>query len=642
LNDRAEDYGSSMAATTDDHVEVPQQSAADRKVPGTPKVGSEALRPSPNAKVLVVDDEKSIRLTMGHFLSAGGYQVETAETVDAAKTMIRENAFDVVVSDIVLPGVSGVELLQFVRETAPAVQVIMMTGQPDLETAAATVRLAASDYLAKPVTKNALLRSVANATRVKKMEDERRALIETLRTKYTELEVLAHKRKVLLHLLHHDVSNALSGAIANLEREKHTIEQYTFCEESLLDMLTHCQSVIRDVRDRDAEAPHASEPEPTDLRTLVEEACDTLSAKTAGKQVEVRIDIAPGISVLARPGPFVVHVLNNILSNAIKFSYPGATIDIAAAIEDSWTSISFRDHGCGIPKHRLTHLLDSPSSTPGTAGEPGTGYGLRHTRQAVEELGGSLVIVSTCEDEARRGTDSAGTTVTIRIKRVPSPDVSSVTSRSDNDAAGHQQQAPVEIILQDKRAEGKGATSGIIVIDDAWPVTDAICFALADMLPKRRPWERYRIVYARMQELPPRQVSTLVGPAIEFVSIPGGSSADEKNGQLDAAIGPDPDGVVPVLVLQERKAIGLFYARLADPVFRKAIVSRFGLFASDYALGLPFSGTDVLRCVGSGIRRVLISANAVEHLPPDYKECCEARIDKSSVKITTLVSRFLD
>jgi CheY-like chemotaxis protein len=68
------------------------------------------------ARVLVVDDEKSIRLTLKEFLDEGGYEVEMAEDADVASQLLEDGAFDVVVSDIILPRVNGVQLLQKIRK----------------------------------------------------------------------------------------------------------------------------------------------------------------------------------------------------------------------------------------------------------------------------------------------------------------------------------------------------------------------------------------------------------------------------------------------------------------------------------------------------------------------------------------------
>ena len=81
------------------------------------------------SKILVVDDEKNIRVGLRAFLTDAGYEADVAEDALVAQGLLAQGTYDVVVSDIVLPGVSGVAWLKRIRETAPDVQVIMMTAR---------------------------------------------------------------------------------------------------------------------------------------------------------------------------------------------------------------------------------------------------------------------------------------------------------------------------------------------------------------------------------------------------------------------------------------------------------------------------------------------------------------------------------
>ena len=145
-------------------------------------------------KILIVDDEKSICATLSAFLRDEGYDVDVAEDAGSAQKLLAAADYDVVVSDIVLPRVSGVALLQQIRQTAPHVQVIMMTGEPNVETATEAVRAGASDYLTKPVCKDAILRAVGNAAKVKALEDERKRLAEENVAYQRNLEHLVQER----------------------------------------------------------------------------------------------------------------------------------------------------------------------------------------------------------------------------------------------------------------------------------------------------------------------------------------------------------------------------------------------------------------------------------------------------------------
>jgi len=124
------------------------------------------------ARVIVVDDEKGLRVTMAQFLEKEGHQCIAVEDARSALVEIATGAFDVMVSDIVMPGMDGMELLQAVREASPRIQVILITGEPTLETAAEAVRCGAFDYIAKPAARARLCSSVAAAARMKRLEDE--------------------------------------------------------------------------------------------------------------------------------------------------------------------------------------------------------------------------------------------------------------------------------------------------------------------------------------------------------------------------------------------------------------------------------------------------------------------------------------
>jgi signal transduction histidine kinase len=150
------------------------------------------------ATVLIVDDEKSIRITLGEFLRLDGHEVRTAEDADKALALMAQCSFDVVVTDIILPRASGVTLLQQIREQAPDIRVIMMTGEPTVDTAVQAVRAGAHDYLSKPVSKRGLLAAVGQAVRFKALLDEKHRLEAENREYQENLERLVEERTKVL------------------------------------------------------------------------------------------------------------------------------------------------------------------------------------------------------------------------------------------------------------------------------------------------------------------------------------------------------------------------------------------------------------------------------------------------------------
>jgi len=116
------------------------------------------------SRILVVDDEESLRLTFKTFLAREGYgPVTVTATFDEALELIENNTFDLIISDIVLEGASGIDLLRRAKEINLECPVVMVTGYPNIKSASEAVRLGAFDYLAKPVKKEDLLRTARMA-----------------------------------------------------------------------------------------------------------------------------------------------------------------------------------------------------------------------------------------------------------------------------------------------------------------------------------------------------------------------------------------------------------------------------------------------------------------------------------------------
>ncbi|OGR03922.1 MAG: sigma-54-dependent Fis family transcriptional regulator [Deltaproteobacteria bacterium RIFOXYD12_FULL_50_9] len=111
------------------------------------------------SRILIIDDEESLRLTFKTFLSREGYgPVEVVSTYEEAMAKIDNQTFDLIISDIVLEGASGIDLLRHVKDSKLHCPVVMVTGYPNINSASEAVRLGAFDYLSKPVKKDDLLR----------------------------------------------------------------------------------------------------------------------------------------------------------------------------------------------------------------------------------------------------------------------------------------------------------------------------------------------------------------------------------------------------------------------------------------------------------------------------------------------------
>ena len=125
------------------------------------------------AKILVVDDEDSIRFTFNIFLSEDGYEVSTAASYDEAMAQIKKTEYDLIFADIVLESKTGIDLLKDVRKLRPATPVVMITGVPSIETATESLRIGALDYIIKPIRQDTLLRVTAVALKHRAIAEEK-------------------------------------------------------------------------------------------------------------------------------------------------------------------------------------------------------------------------------------------------------------------------------------------------------------------------------------------------------------------------------------------------------------------------------------------------------------------------------------
>ncbi len=144
--------------------------------------------------ILIVDDEENVRITLKRGLKNEGHDVLTAKDVETACTLIQEHDCDVVVTDIIMPRATGIDLLRRIQEQSPDIKVVMITGGPSVETAAEAVRKGAFDYIPKPVSKETIRKVVARAVEVKMLSDEKRRLEEENAIYRDQLEELVETR----------------------------------------------------------------------------------------------------------------------------------------------------------------------------------------------------------------------------------------------------------------------------------------------------------------------------------------------------------------------------------------------------------------------------------------------------------------
>jgi DNA-binding NtrC family response regulator len=161
--------------------------------------------PTEVVTILIVDDEPAVCELLYHWLTSEGYECVTASSAEMALKLLEDHKFHLVLSDIMMPGMSGVDLLGLVKRDYPDVAVIMATAVDDRETAIMNLQLGAYGFVIKPFDKNEILINAANAL-------ERRRLV--LRSEEYE-RALEDKIRIIDDLYEHILQAGKAKAIAD-------------------------------------------------------------------------------------------------------------------------------------------------------------------------------------------------------------------------------------------------------------------------------------------------------------------------------------------------------------------------------------------------------------------------------------------
>ena len=173
-----------------------------------------------NKKILIVDDELVTRAKLAKILETSGYQCRTAECSAQARDALYENNYHLVISDINMPGESGVELISFVLDNFPDTAAIMISGNGDSDFAQSMLNIGVFDYIIKPISRNNVRISVANALRRQQLETSNRILRQDLENKVKE-RTQSLKQNIL------KMEMALNGIVRAMAYTVETRDPYT-------------------------------------------------------------------------------------------------------------------------------------------------------------------------------------------------------------------------------------------------------------------------------------------------------------------------------------------------------------------------------------------------------------------------------
>jgi signal transduction histidine kinase len=246
-----------------------------------------------------------------------------------------------------------------------------------------------------------------------------RLLVEITREKDTVKKTLQDKQR-LLSMVCHDIANALLVIRCSVSQEQKKIATSggTYLQRVNFAAINIAE-IIDSVRMMEAIETGRFEflLEPVDTAAVIEKARILFANRLAEKNIALKVtpsEYLP-VNVLAEAKTLANNVFNNILSNAIKFSFPGATIAISLACKENETAISIRDSGIGIPVELCRDLFKPGvrTSRAGTSGETGTGFGLLVVNTFMQLYGGRIEIESKSIEEYPR---EHGTNVTLVLQ----------------------------------------------------------------------------------------------------------------------------------------------------------------------------------------------------------------------------------
>jgi len=143
--------------------------------------------------ILIVEDEETLRESLKRLFTREGYRVEAAESAEAALVLAEENSYDVVISDIILPGMDGIEMLASLRERQPDQIFVVITAYASLETAIRSLKIGAYDYILKPIMHEEIKQVVKNALRQKRLEIENTVLRRQVESHYDFTSIIGQE-----------------------------------------------------------------------------------------------------------------------------------------------------------------------------------------------------------------------------------------------------------------------------------------------------------------------------------------------------------------------------------------------------------------------------------------------------------------
>ena len=375
-----------------------------------------------NIRMLLVDDEASFRNTLKKRLELRGITLIEAASGEEGLAVLQEHPIHIVISDVKMPGMGGLELLEHIKTDYPEIEVIMLTGHASTADGVAGIKSGAFDYLTKPIEFDHLISKVQQAYDLILRREEQRQ--EARLRRRMEKQMILTERLASLGTLAtgvaHEINNPLAiiresaGWMGMILKKPEMADMPRKADfEKGIDKIEKGVERARRITHQLLEfvqKPEKSASE-TDLATLIQESVELVRREAINQGVDVVCDLDENVEPIISDSYQLRQVLLNLVTNAIHATKKNGRITLGLK-RAAGNSVQFlvSDTGSGIAPENLERIFE-PFFTTKSPGK-GTGLGLFVTQGIVERLGGTIEVDSAL---------NAGTTFTVTLPRSIKP-----------------------------------------------------------------------------------------------------------------------------------------------------------------------------------------------------------------------------